>query len=297
MRRRTRPSSDSLLSARRGGGQIEFLRLVQGLEDVLGGFGVRDLNLDVEALAARDVVRDALDRAVRDVADLAGKRPDLGHAQTEFLHDSGHALRGADLHEIPDAVLALEDYGEAGDDVAQKALRPEAEDGGKYRGPRDTGEWVFDEDADDDEQDYREDQVPQRVASQGDGGILALDARHGLLVEELPAPPAPPQHPRHPTRQNPVGEKPQEDDEGRGEEVTYKDGSRQVLVGLSEEISDALEDGPRFLRRIIRSVHKVAGRLFLNKREEHPAHLSTVGPRLQGGQGVLLYERLFFITW
>src|SRR3712207_8478064 len=55
--------------------------------------------------------------------------------------------------------LALEDDGEAGYDVPQKALGPEAENRGEDRGAGDARKRVLDEDADEDEDDYREDHV------------------------------------------------------------------------------------------------------------------------------------------
>src|SRR5918997_1412537 len=195
---------------------------------------VRELDLYGEALLARDEVADPGHGAVRDEDQLAREGPDLGGAEPELLDYPG-GLGRFDLYEGAHGVLALKDYGEPGDDVAQEALRAEAYDGGQDGGARRRGQRVADEDGEHEQGDYDEDHVPQGVTHQRDRRVLALDARDGLGVEHV-LPSAPPQYPGDPVREHPVDDDPEHDHEHRRDHADYEVGADEVPVDVREEL-------------------------------------------------------------
>src|ERR687889_130989 len=138
-----------------------------------GRLRVRDLHLHIEPLLARNVVDNTLHRTVWDIAHLTREGPDLGHPKPQLLDNPGDILR-LYVDEVPDAVLPLEDDRETGDHVAQKALRPETDNGGDDGGPRRGRQRVTKEDAQDHKHHDDKDHVTERVAHQGDRSVLAL---------------------------------------------------------------------------------------------------------------------------
>ena len=82
-----------------------------------------------------------------------------------------------------------------------------------------------------------EDDVTQGVADQGDRGVLALDAGHGLLVQEdsLLLPP-PPQDPWHAMGQDPDRQRiPRKTTSQRGEDVADELSADEVTVDVLAE--------------------------------------------------------------
>src|SRR5215211_4561667 len=266
----------ALHEARRG--EIELFGFVQRSQHPGDRLGVRELHLHVEALLARDVVGHPLHRAVGNVAHLPGEGAYLGHAQPELLHDARDVLR-LNVDEVPDAVLPLEDDGETGDYVAQKALRSETQNGGQDGGPGGGGQRVSNEDTQDNQRHDEEDHVPQGVPDQGDGGVLAFDPGHGLRVQEvLPASP-PAQDAGHPVRQGPEEKEPQEHHDHRREDVAHKLRAGDVVVEALEELSDRREQAYGLLGGLFAGVSggvdspletgRLAAGSILKERQQH----------------------------